>query len=56
MREREYLNSYHPEHFSFVRQSKLHASDFRRERNYRWGEWFVFAVMLVGIVAICVLR
>jgi len=50
-REREYLNSYSPEHFTFVRQSGLHRSDFGPPRP-AWTGYLIglaLALALIGL-------
>jgi len=49
MREREYLNSYQPEHFTFVRQSGLRRSDFAGHRPAWQGYAVGLALALVTI-------
>jgi len=53
MREREYLNSYSPEHFTFVRQSepRLRRSDFAGHRPAWQGYAVGLAVAIVLALA-----
>lgn len=53
MREREYLNSYSPEHFRFVRQSqpRLNRTDFAGHRPV-WQGYAVGLIMALAVIAL----